>query len=416
VLCPRNFLVELATAQRSTCDRCATYLLYRQNGNLFVGTVAEDNFCVDAMRQGRHLEAALVSFGWLEEDRLLMEMILPNGLLVCYAGAPDALDGETDSLRAPLPAGDEACYAAAGYELSEVHDGSAHGQLRIWRAKHASAASSDFVEVKKTNHLRGACAGSKLAKYWMQAALGTCGGVLVATTRDSHDGETASSFTRYTLDELAASIPSPCDMWLDLAHHLDDIMTTTAKRDGAWTLELRRHRNGPLALDMKPGWHAHEYLHDTSHISLTIGMLESFGGDVTHSEPGSWQMEGGSGWSAWRVEGLDFCGQPGEVLHFKVAGYNYRVVFGPGDGEGVQENLHTGRRRKLRFISDADRRLEQSLLSGHDGKTAASRNEDDAIQQLCDMGFSRADVARCLRAARGNPTRAVQHLLSSAHA
>merc|ERR1719330_557161 len=37
---------------------------------------------------------------------------------------------------------------------------------------------------------------------------------------------------------------------------------------------------------------------------------------------------------------------------------------------------------------------------------------DATIQMMCDMGFPRSDVERCLRAAFGNPDRAVEYLMS----
>lgn len=43
--------------------------------------------------------------------------------------------------------------------------------------------------------------------------------------------------------------------------------------------------------------------------------------------------------------------------------------------------------------------------------TAPALNEA-TVQQLCDMGFPRGDVERCLRAAFGNPDRAVEYLMS----
>jgi len=345
VICPRNFLFELATVSRDMPDRRSMYFLYRQKGQLFVGTVAKEGVCVDAMRQGRHLEAAVVSFGWLEEDRVVMELTLPNGMLACYAGAPDAAVGEAVPGESLVP-GDEAGYATAGYELSEVHDGAMGGEVRVWRAAGASFARN-FLEVKKTTHLRGAAGDQKRAKYWMQATLGACASVLVATTADSHDGHTAS-LTQYTLDELEATLPNPADMWSDLVQHLGDIMKAT-REDGAWTLIVSKskRRRESVTLEVKPDWRGFDRLQDTTHISRALDALASCGADASQ-EHVRWEMECGRGWSTWTPEGLDFEGLPGEVLHFKVAGSDYRAVFGPGDCEGFQENLGSGRRRKLR--------------------------------------------------------------------
>lgn len=43
---------------------------------------------------------------------------------------------------------------------------------------------------------------------------------------------------------------------------------------------------------------------------------------------------------------------------------------------------------------------------------AAPALNEATVQQLCDMGFPRGDVERCLRAAFGNPDRAVEYLMS----
>merc|ERR1719203_1768232 len=93
----------------------------------------------------------------MEEDRLLMESVLPNGMLLCYAGAPDAAMGGTESTPAPVQPGDEARYVAAGYELAETYDNKENGQVRIWRTKRVAAPSRDYVEVKmSTSCLAGA--------------------------------------------------------------------------------------------------------------------------------------------------------------------------------------------------------------------------------------------------------------------
>merc|ERR1712039_455883 len=114
-----------------------------------------------------------------------------------------------------------------------------------------------------------------------------------------------------------------------------------------------------------------------------------------------WEMENGRGWCAWKPEGLDFTGVKGEVLHFQLKGYEYRVTFGPEEGEGIQENLQSGRRRRLRRVernSEATREI---------GEVKA-----DDLQQLCDMGFAPDDALNSLQVAHGNVVKAVQDLLS----
>merc|ERR1711879_511943 len=113
-----------------------------------------------------------------------------------------------------------------------------------------------------------------------------------------------------------------------------------------------------------------------------------------------WEMECGQRWAVWRTDGLEFEGIPGEILEFEVTGNKYRVVFGPNEGEGVQENLRTGRQRKLR------RAVQQASTES----IARREPNEDATQHLCDMGFPRADVVRCLATARGDPETVEQNM------
>merc|ERR1712039_371181 len=102
-----------------------------------------------------------------------------------------------------------------------------------------------------------------------------------------------------------------------------------------------------------------------------------------------------------KPEGVSFTGVKGEVLHFQLKGYEYRVTFGPEEGEGMQENLQSGRRRRLRRVegrSEAPREI---------GEVKA-----DDLQQLCDMGFAPDDALHSLQVAHGNVGRAVQDLLA----
>jgi len=190
-------------------------------------------------------------------------------------------------------------------------------------------------------------------------------------------------------------------IWSDLADRLDHIMCATADMDGAWTLSLCKHEGGPVTADVCRGWAGGSHLHDTSHISHTLDFLATCCVEQESSEMGMWQMECGSRWTPWRPEGVHFAGLPGEIVCFRFGGFDYRATFGPSHGEGWQENLQSGRQRRLR------------LLTGKEGCTTEVRGED-AVQQLCEMGFVRSEVLRCLHAARGNPSRAVQLLAAGA--
>lgn len=353
LLCPRNFLVSLATASSNPHDLCETYLAYRQGGKLFVGTLAGDtdrpSGVHDALRQGRHLEAALVSFGWLEEDRVLTELTLPCGVRAYYAAAPDALEDEADTAVAPLEPGDEAAYAAAGYELQEEEEAAAalgQPRVRVWRASgRAAAESSRYAEVKKAARLASGRKGEhQRAKYWAQAALAGCGSVWVATT-DGSDSETVTAVRRFGLDELMGN---PAALWADLQERLGRILSSTCDSEGRWTVKLTKSGCNRPAVQVQPGWSGHEDLHETSQASRTEQVLVD---SATAAERclGSWEMQAGHRWCSWKPEGVVVDGNPGDAMQFRVGAYDYRAVFGPSPGEGFQENLATGRRRQLRF-------------------------------------------------------------------
>lgn len=117
----------------------------------------------------------------------------------------------------------------------------------------------------------------------------------------------------------------------------------------------------------------------------------------------------------WKPEGLDFEGVPGEVLHFELAGNLYRVVFGPNTGEGLQENLRTGRRRNLRLAIAGRQSIPASEVAVQEVAPKQGKgSEGIAVEQLCEMGFSRIDAMHALQAARGNTGKAVDYLFSAA--
>ena len=112
-LCPRFFLVDLATAPLSPYDIDKAYPLVRCGGRVFVGQPpGSEGMAHDSMRQGRQLEASLVTFPEVEEDHVLVEVRLPRARAV-FSAAPDAVEGPEAQLE-PLQEGG---YPAAGYAL-----------------------------------------------------------------------------------------------------------------------------------------------------------------------------------------------------------------------------------------------------------------------------------------------------------
>ena len=264
VLCPRFFLVDLACAPWSPYDVDKSYPLVRCGPRLFVGQPAsDDGGGRDAMRQGRQLEAALLTFGWLEEDHVITEVRLP-GARVVFSAAPDGLEGEGEAVALePLAAFDDEAYEAEGYSLAEVFPAAASGHgdrsCRLWRAPLPPAPPEAFVEVKKTTHLNGRPGEFKLLKFWLQAALMRCGAVVVATTDGSQDGDTVREVRRLPLKELAARVESR-SVWGALSGMLRHVLAGTAEADGAWTLRVRKERDlrSAVRLELSRGWRGEE--------------------------------------------------------------------------------------------------------------------------------------------------------------
>merc|ERR1719414_2593004 len=107
---------------------------------------------MDAMRQGRQLEAALCSCAWLEEDHVLTEVLFP-GARVMFSAAPDAVLGDEvpGAAEEPLQGGDDASYEAAGYSLQDTFptEGVSFEECRIWSGGHEPVPPESYVEVKK---------------------------------------------------------------------------------------------------------------------------------------------------------------------------------------------------------------------------------------------------------------------------
>ncbi|CAK0823988.1 unnamed protein product [Prorocentrum cordatum] len=281
--CPRFFLVDLACAGASPYDIDRGFPLVRRGASLFVGQPGgEDGGGRDAMRQGRQLEAALVSFGWLEEDHVLTELRLPSpasatgpggpgqrgAVRAVYSAAPDAVEAHGDALAAaaePLRGGDEQAYEAAGYTLEAVLPVAtgAHEKCRIWRSQRQGAPAGAYVEVKKTTHLQGSPGVFKITKFWLQAALMGCGGVVVATTQGSSDGNVACGVRRMSVEQCEQQVEA-WRIWGMLESMLRHILQATAASQGRWTLRIQKVRGygARVKLLLQPGWHSDEWLLD----------------------------------------------------------------------------------------------------------------------------------------------------------
>lgn len=257
LLCPRFFLVDLGSATSCPFDINRSFPLIRSGARLYVGQPPGNAGGVDSMRQGRQLEAALVTFAEVEEDHILSELILP-GVRAVYSAAPDAVeDGGKYCAEEPLPPGDDAAYADVGYKLTDSfpHLTGRCNSCRIWRAPDRKAAPAEaFVEVKKTTHLKGAGGRFKLLKFWLQAALMRCGAVVVATTDGSSDGDRVCRVHRYPLAELEAQLDVR-KVWGTLARMLHHILRET-DADGKWTLHIEKGSgmNTPVRLSVRQGW------------------------------------------------------------------------------------------------------------------------------------------------------------------
>lgn len=260
ILCPRFFLVDMASAPLSPYDADKIYPLMRRGSCIFVGQPPDDgegNF--DAMRQGRQLEATLCSFAWVEEDHVLTEVVL-QGVRAIFSAAPDAVAGgdlEGDGVVVePLLAGDDSSYEAAGYHLDEVFPvaSSSFENCRIWRGEWAPTTPESYVEVKKTTHLKGPPGQFKILKFWLQAALMRCGAVMVATTEGS-DGDMACNVQKFTLDQLTSMVEAS-RVWGLMARMLQHVVAETAASDGPWTLRMQKARGpgAPVSLMLAQGW------------------------------------------------------------------------------------------------------------------------------------------------------------------
>uniref|UniRef100_A0A7S4SDP3 Decapping nuclease n=1 Tax=Alexandrium monilatum TaxID=311494 RepID=A0A7S4SDP3_9DINO len=277
VLCPRFFLVDLASAPLSPYDVEKAYPLVRQGACLFVGQPPDEIGNFDAMRQGRQLEAALCSHAWLEEDHVLTEVIFP-GARAIFSAAPDAVlgDGAEGCAEEPLPAGEDACYEAAGYRLGEDFEAATGSfeRCRLWFGEHAPVPPESYVEVKKTTHLKGQAGQFKLLKFWLQAALMGCGTVAVATTDGSADGDVARQVEQHSLQELSQAVEAR-RVWGSLARMLRHMLAETAGAQGQWTLRVQKARGprAPVHLSLRRGWQGSLSSGDASSI---LGRIATF--------------------------------------------------------------------------------------------------------------------------------------------
>lgn len=256
-LCPRFFLVDLASAPLSPYDVDKSYPIVRQGACIFVGQPPDELGHHDAMRQGRQLEAQLCTYSWLEEDHVLTEVLLP-GARVVFSAAPDAVlgDGMEGDADEPLLPGDESGYETAGYKVDADFLVSGHSfeHCRIWRGEHPPVPPESYVEVKKTTHLKGHAGTFKMLKYWLQAALMACGTVVISTTDGSPDGDVVQETGQFSLADLQRSVQAK-KIWGSLASMLRYILTETAEADGQWTLRAQKARGrAPVRLTLSRGW------------------------------------------------------------------------------------------------------------------------------------------------------------------
>eukprot|EP00928_Gymnodinium_smaydae_P021619 TRINITY_DN18458_c4_g1_i1.p1 TRINITY_DN18458_c4_g1~~TRINITY_DN18458_c4_g1_i1.p1 ORF type:complete len:469 (+),score=72.60 TRINITY_DN18458_c4_g1_i1:104-1408(+) len=256
VLCPRFFLVDLAAATQSPYDIDKSYPLVRHGKCLFVGQPPmDDNGSRDAMRQGRHLEAKIISFAWLEEDHVLTEVFLP-GVRAIFSAAPDAVAGDFAEEQ-PLAEGDVESYRAAGYSLAQSFAlmSGKHERCRLWTSDRKPVPAESYVEVKKTTHLNGSPGKFKMLKFWLQAALMRCGAVVVALTEGSEDGDVVKHLHRYDTEDLAARVDGR-RVWGSLAEMLQYIVSETNSKDGQWTLKVQKAHglNASVKLTLSYGW------------------------------------------------------------------------------------------------------------------------------------------------------------------
>lgn len=258
-LCPRFFLVDMASAAQSPYEIDKAYPIFRHGASVFVGQPAmDDGGGRDAMRQGYQLEAAVLSFGWLEEDHVLTEVQFP-GVCAIFSAAPDAVVDEGAGETRPLVNGDVADYEAAGYALTEDFStlSDKHKRCRLWSSKRSPVPPESYAEVKKTTHLNGRPGQFKMLKFWLQAALMRCGSVLVATTEGSADGETVLQIQTFPLAALERRVEAR-RIWGNLTAMLHYVLAETSAADGPWTLRMQKTRglHATVRLRLTQGWDA----------------------------------------------------------------------------------------------------------------------------------------------------------------
>ncbi|CAE7946815.1 AG118 [Symbiodinium sp. KB8] len=223
ILCTRFFLVDLASAAWSPYEVDKKVPIFRQGDLLYVGQAPQDfeSDNHDAMRQGKHLEGALVEYSEVEEEKILMALELPSGQQVIYAAAPDAFDTSVAQAEARDPLLGDGDYQQAGYSLRTAFTRDDGAECNIWSQDVQGAGMksdltlplSSYVEIKKTTHLNGLNGAFKLMKFWLQVALCGAGCALVGLAEGS-TAPVVESFLRM----------SAADMEWRMKEAFDDIM------------------------------------------------------------------------------------------------------------------------------------------------------------------------------------------------
>ncbi|CAJ1382638.1 unnamed protein product [Effrenium voratum] len=275
IFCARYFLVDLASAPLDFFEVDKSYRLLRQGDLIFVAAASESKDRMssgrDALRQGHHFEASIVSDHWLEEDHLITCLELGD-VRAIYSAAPDAVDPRWS--RDNFFGRGASSYAGLGYEACEVlppimsNGCQVNPSCELFQAQPGRTAATGvqpqhFVEVKKTTHLNGRPGLFKKLKFYAQAKLMNCGGVVVGLT-DGSEGDTVLAVEYFSVEDLVSAVGAGLcrRMWATLAELLRRVRRETRATGasatsawGAWTVTLRKDRGcAPVELRVTQGW------------------------------------------------------------------------------------------------------------------------------------------------------------------
>eukprot|EP00439_Symbiodinium_sp_Y106_P079161 s1627_g17.t2 len=255
ILCTRFFLVDLASAAWSPYEVDKKVPIFRQGDLLYVGQAPQDfeSDNHDAMRQGKHLEGALVEYSEVEEEKILMALELPSGQQVIYAAAPDAFDTSVAQAEARDPLLGDRDYQQAGYSWRTAFTRDDGAECHIWSQDvHETGMKTDltlplssYVEIKKTTHLNGLNGAFKLMKFWLQVALCRAGCALVGLAEGSV-APVVESFLRMTEADMEWRMKEAFDdmicerAWGALLQSLAQLLAETS--DGQCLVQLWKAR------------------------------------------------------------------------------------------------------------------------------------------------------------------------------